>query len=141
MVAQILRAPSRSRYCTQRAAPIRQSSAGSPRELIFLAGDIHVGARFTLHCEEPRYEALSLVASGINTVFDSPPTIDVLVSRDFDVADGIRSTMLEVVTEPNFGVIEVVPTGNGAKITGAVAHAGVSAALGLDISNLLRRLP
>lgn len=114
---------------------------GSPRELIFLAGDIHVGARFTLRCEEPRYEALSLVASGINTVFDSPPTIDVLLSRDFDVADGIRSTMLEVVTEPNFGVIEVVPTGNGAKITGAVAHAGVSAALGLDISNLLRRLP
>jgi len=109
----------------------------APRGLIFLAGDIHVGARFTIRCEEPRYEALSLVASGINTVFDKPPTIDVLLSRDFDVAPGIRSTLKEVIVEPNFGVIEVVPTGNGAEIDGAVVHQGVSAAVGLDISNYL----
>ncbi|WLB86875.1 alkaline phosphatase D family protein [Bradyrhizobium japonicum] len=127
--AALLRAAGRARLANR--AP------DAPRGLIFLAGDIHVGARFTIRCEEPAYEALSLVASGINTVFNKPPTIDVLLSRDFDVAPGIRSTLKEVVVEPNFGVIEVVPTGNGAKINCAVAHEGVSAAFGLDISNLL----
>lgn len=127
--AALLRAAGRARL-TNRAPQ-------SPRGLIFLAGDIHVGARFTIRCEDPRYEALSLVASGINTVFDSPPTIDVLLSRDFEVAPGIRSTLKEVVVEPNFGVITVVPTGSGALIDGVVAHEGLSVAFGLDISNLL----
>jgi hypothetical protein len=39
--------------------------------------------------------------------------------------------------EPDFGVVTVVPTGNGALIDGVVAHPGLSAAFGLDISNLL----
>ena len=107
------------------------------RTPIFLAGDIHVGARFQVTCEEPRYQALSLVASGINVVFDEPPTIDVILSRDFDVAPGIHSKLLEVVTKYNFGVIEVLPTGTGAKVNGALAYEGVSVALGLDISNYL----
>jgi PhoD-like phosphatase len=127
--AALLRAAGRARLVNR--AP------QAPRGLIFLAGDIHVGARFTIRCEEPRYEALLLVASGINTVFDKPPTIDVLLSREFDVAPGIRSTLKEVVVEPNFGVIDVVPTGSGAEINGAVVHKGVSAAFGLDISNYL----
>ena len=126
---RLLRAAGRARL-TNRAPQ-------SPRGLIFLAGDIHVGARFTINCEEPRYEALSVVASGINTVFDSPPTIDVLLSREFDVTSGIRSKLKEVVVEPNFGVINIIPTGNGAMIDGVVAHEGVSVAFGLDISNLL----
>ncbi len=125
----LLRAAGRARLTNRSPLP--------PRGLIFLAGDIHVGARFTITCEEPRYEALLLVASGISTVFDDPPTIDVLVSRDFDVAKGIHSTMREVVVDFNFGVVEIVPTGNGAEITGVVAHKGMSAALGLDISSFL----
>ena len=119
------------------SARLTNRAPGAPRALIFLAGDIHVGARFTIRCEDPPFEALSLVASGINTVFSDPPTIDVLLSRDFDVAPDIRSTLKEVVVKPNYGVIDVLPTGNGAKISGVVAHEGVSVAVGLDISNWL----
>jgi hypothetical protein len=118
-------------------ARLTNRSPRAPRGLIFLAGDIHVGARFTISCEEPRYDALLLVASGISTVFDDPPTIDVLLSRDFDVTTGIHATMQDVVVDFNFGVVEIVPTGVGAEITGVVAHKGMSAALGLDIGNFL----
>jgi hypothetical protein len=80
---------------------------------------------------------LSLVSSGINVVFDSPPTIDVLLSRDFNIAPDIRSTLAEVTVKPNFGVIDVVPTGQGARINGALEYEGMSKAYGLDISRYL----
>lgn len=110
---------------------------GSPRALIFLAGDIHVGARFALRCEDPPFDALSLVSSGINVVFSDPPTIDVILSREVNVAFDIRSTLQEVTVKPNFGVVDVVPTGKGAKINGAIEYEGVSKAFGLDISHYL----
>lgn len=97
------------------------------------------GARLTNCCEEPRYETRSRMASGINTVLDSPPTIDMLLSSDFEVAPGIRATLKEVIVDPNFGVITVVPTGDGALIDGVMAHEGLSVAFGIDISNLLPR--
>jgi hypothetical protein len=67
------------------------------------------------------------------------PKIDVgaIVDEDFDVADGIHSTLRDVIPEFNFGVIDVLPTGHGATLHGALAHAGNAFAVGLDIADLL----
>jgi hypothetical protein len=124
--AELIRAAGKARLANR--------NHGTPRGLVFVSGDIHVGARFKIVCEDPPYEALSLTASGINTVHDSPPTIDVLLSRDFEVAPGITSTLQEVVVDFNFGVVQVVPTRSGAEIQGAVVHKGSSTAFGVDIN-------
>ena len=49
------------------------------------------------------------------------------------MAPGIHSSLLEVVTEFNFEIVHVIPTGRGAEIQGVIAHKGNSLALGLDI--------
>lgn len=107
---------------------------GSPRGLVFISGDIHVGARYRITCSEPAYEALSLTSSGISTIFDQQPVVHVVLSDEFDVAPGIHASLQEVVTEFNFGIVQVIPTGRGAEIQGVVAHDGNSYALGVDFS-------
>jgi hypothetical protein len=113
-------------------ARLSNRAAGSPRGLIFISGDIHVGARFTVTCSDPSYEALSLTSSGISVVYGDQPVVHALLSEDFDIARGIHSSLQEVVTEFNFGIVQVIPTGRGAEIQGVVAHEGNSFALGVD---------
>jgi PhoD-like phosphatase len=113
-------------------ARLNNRTAGSPRGLIFISGDIHVGARFNVTCSDPSYEALSLTSSGISVVFGDQPIVHALLSEDFDIARGIHSSLQEVVTEFNFGIVQVIPTGRGAEIQGVVAHEGNSFALGVD---------
>ena len=115
-------------------ARLSNRNPGAPRGLLFVSGDIHVGARFTITCSDPAYEALSLTSSGISTVFGKQPIVHALLDEEFDVAPGIHSSLLELVTEFNFGIVHVIPTGRGAEIQGIVAHKGNSLALGLDIS-------
>jgi len=109
-------------------------AAGTARGLLFASGDIHVGARFTITSVDPPFEALSLTSSGISVIFEQQPMVGSLVDTSFDVAPGIHSEMLEIVTNVNFGIVHVIPTGGGAEIQGVVAHKGVSVAVGLDIS-------
>lgn len=118
-------------------ARLSNRTEGSARGLLFVSGDIHVGARFTITCANPPYEALSLTSSGISTVFEHQPIVHALLDTDFAVATGIHSSLLEVVTDMNFGIVHVIPTGRGAEIQGVVAHAGSSLALGLDINLFL----
>lgn len=108
-------------------------AAGTARGLLFVSGDIHVGARFTITCADPPYEALSLTSSGISTVFEHQPVVHALLDTSFDVAPGIHSSLLEVVDDVNFGIVHVIPTGAGAEIQGVVSHRGNSFTLGLDI--------
>ncbi len=115
-------------------ARLSNRAAGTPRGLLFVSGDIHIGARFTITCSEPAYEALSLTSSGISTVFEKLPIVHALLDTEFDIAPGIHSSLLEVVTEVNFGIVHVIPTGAGAEIQGVVAHRGNSLTLGLDIT-------
>jgi hypothetical protein len=59
------------------------------------------------------------------------------VDEDFKVAPEIRSTLREIIPDFNFGIIQVLPTGDGAQINAFVAHEGNSFAAGLDISKLI----
>ena len=119
-------------------ARLANRTNGTARGLIFLSGDIHVGATYEITCSDPPYKALSLTSSGISTIFDnSTPIVDTLVSEDFQVAPGVHSSLQELVTECNFGIVNVVPTGGGAEIQGIIAHKGNSWAYGINLEGLL----
>ncbi|MPY90386.1 MAG: hypothetical protein GEU99_21000 [Luteitalea sp.] len=118
-------------------ARLANRTAGSPRGLIFLSGDIHVGCLFEISSLNPRYTAASLTSSGISKEEGRSFVVGVFVDEDFAVAPGVRSTLKDVITTFNFGVIQVIPTGAGAKIHGAVAHEGNSFAVGVDVADLL----
>jgi hypothetical protein len=124
------------RKCAQ--ARLTNKSVGA-RELLFVSGDIHVGGIFDISIKKPKCKAVSLTSSGISVVenLNPKPTIGSILDDSFDVAAGIHSTLREVVTEVNFGVVQIVPTGTGAKTLAVIAHAGNSWAVGADIADLL----
>lgn len=119
------------------AARLVNRSPGSARELMFLSGDIHIGCVFEISMSRPDCKALSLTTSGISVVDDTQPLIGVFIDQEFSVAKGIRSTLGNVVNQFNFGVLQVQPTGRGAKVFGTVAHEGNSFAFGLDLKDIL----
>jgi hypothetical protein len=119
------------------AARLTGAVAGSGRGLIFLSGDIHIGCIFDISSRRPPYKAPSLTSSGISAQQDDPVYVSVYVDEDFEVAPGVRSTLREVVSEYNFGVVQVVNTGTGAQITPILAHEGVSTVLGVNLAALL----
>ena len=118
------------------SARLTNTMPDSPRELIFLSGDVHVGCIFDISSTAPEYKAASLTSSGISALA-SDVLVGVYVDEDFAVAPGIRSTLREIVKEFNFGVIQVVFTGDGAEITPILAHEGSSTVWGLDVADLL----
>ncbi|MDH5539609.1 MAG: hypothetical protein OEY03_09405, partial [Rhizobacter sp.] len=118
-------------------ARLANRSPGSPRALLFLSGDIHIGCTFEIHIAKPKTRALSLTTSGISNTEDVQPIVGVFVDEEFGVAKGIRATLKEVITEFNFGVVHVLPTGRGAEVVGTVAHQGNSFAAGVDLKDIL----
>jgi hypothetical protein len=118
-------------------ARFKNRNAGSPRELIFLSGDIHIGCIFDLTISEPEYKVVSLTSSGISANEGKVATVGIFIDKEFDVAHGIHSALREVVNEVNFGVVQIIPTGTGAEIVPSLAHAGNSWAIGLDFADLL----
>jgi hypothetical protein len=118
-------------------ARVANRHGGTPRELVFLSGDIHMGCIFDFSVLMPRYEAVSLTSSGISAVEDRTFALGVFVDEDVAVAPGIRSTLRELVPKFNFGVVQVVPTGDGAELNVAIAHEGNAFTVGLDIADLL----
>ncbi len=118
-------------------ARLQNRTSGTPRNVIFLSGDIHVGGIYDVTVSKPKYRAPSLISSGISKESGFLPVLGVFLDEDFDVAPGIHSSLRHVVNTFNFGVVHVIPTGTGAKILGAVAHEGNSFAVGVDLTDLL----
>lgn len=122
----------------RKAAAARMANrAASGRELFFLSGDIHIGCTFEISLSKPSYKALSLTSSGISAVEDVQPLIGIFVDQEFSLGKGIRSTLGNVVNQFNFGVVQVQPSGRGAKVLCTVAHEGNSFAAGLDLKDIL----
>jgi hypothetical protein len=114
-------------------------NGGGGRELIFLSGDIHIGCIFDITLSDPEYTVVSLTSSGISAKQEVTGDLFVgsFVDEDFKIAPGIRSTLREIVPDFNFGVVQVLPTGNGAQVHVALAHEGNAFAAGLDVSDLI----
>lgn len=118
-------------------ARLTNRPADRPRELIFLAGDIHVGCIHDISFSDPDYKATLLTSSGISAKAATKLVVGTFVDEDFDVAEGIHSKLRDVIADFNFGVVEVVPSPDGANINALVAHKGNSFAAGIDISKLV----
>jgi hypothetical protein len=123
--------------CAQ--ARLTNRYAGGARELLFVSGDIHVGGIYDISIEKPKCKVISLTSSGISTVenLNPKPTIGSILDDSFEVTSGIHSKLREVVTEFNFGVVQITPSGLGAELLALVAHRGNAWAVGVDIADLL----
>jgi len=110
---------------------------GSPRGLIFVSGDIHVGAIFDISMSDPDCAVVSITSSGISTVKNKKPTVGSIVDESFSLGSGIHSTLRDVVVEFNFGIVQIIPNQAGAEIVPTLAHRGNSFAVGVDIADLL----
>jgi hypothetical protein len=118
-------------------ARLANALPGGERTLVFLSGDIHVGCIFDIAASAPEFKAASLTSSGISAKSDESVLVGIFLDEDFAVAPGIRSTLRDIVTDFNFGVVQVLPTGSGAEITPILAHDGNSYAFGVDVKDLL----
>ena len=110
---------------------------GAPRELIFLAGDVHIGCIHDITFSKPGYNATALTSSGISAKSDSRAVLGIYVDEDFNVADGIHSKLRDAVADFNFGVVEVLPSPDGAIIHAALVHRGSALTYGADVSDLV----
>lgn len=119
----------------RKAAEARLSNRphSQPRGLLFVGGDLHAGGLFDISVEDPEFKATCLISSGISKKADNEidkPTINTLVDENFEVASGIEATMRNIVTDYNFGVVQVIPTGATPVIIPDVVHSGSSGAWG-----------
>jgi hypothetical protein len=105
----------------------------NPREVIFLAGDIHMGGIFDITVSDPTYTALCLVSSGISQVADKAIDSMVTVDESFAVAPGIKSKQRKLVQDYNFGVLQVIPTGETPIVVPAIVHSDQSSTTVLQI--------
>jgi len=130
--ARLIRAAARART-TNRLGDI-------PRAVIFLGGDIHAGGTFDISVSDPACTLPCLISSGISQDTGELLLVGVLVDEEFEVADGIRADLKDVVNEYNFGVVQVIPTGATPQVIPAVAHAGNSFTLGVHLGLGTRHL-
>lgn len=89
---------------------------------------------------DPDFKAPCIISSGISNDAGgakNSPLLGVFLDEDFDVAPGIHSSMRQFVNDFNFSVLNIIPTGAGAKIMGTVVHEGTSFGYGIDIADLL----
>jgi hypothetical protein len=106
------------------------------RSIVFLSGDIHVGAIYDMEWSNPEFKAVSLTSSGISAQEDLIAPVGVFLDEKVR-AGNVRSTLRDVVREFNFGIVQVIPTGTGAQIEPALSHDGASWSLGADVRGLL----
>lgn len=118
-------------------ARLENAAPGPGRTLLFLSGDIHVGCLFDITSIKPPFTAVSLTSSGISALEETLAVIGTFLDEKVPLGSGFNSTLRDVVRTFNFGVVQVVPKGNGAEITPVIAHEGNSWAAGANLKDLL----
>jgi len=97
------------------------------RGVVFLGGDIHVGALYDVIVTNPPFRAQSLVASAISQELPPKESFAAQVGRsEFFIASGIQSHNLEFVRKNNFGVTRIIFTGSKPVIQNQIVFSGVS---------------
>jgi hypothetical protein len=108
--------------------------ASQPRNVVFIGGDLHAGALFTVSISDPSFVGQSLVTSGIGQQAEGKGIIGILMDQDFDVADGIHAKLETFTNHYNFGVTQVIFGGEVPVITNAVCHKGDNSYLNLKLA-------
>jgi hypothetical protein len=82
------------------------------------------------------FKAVSLTSSGISALEETLAVIGTILEK-VPLGSGFNATLRDVVRTFNFGVVQVVPKGNGAEILPVIAHEGNSWAAGANLKDLL----
>jgi PhoD-like phosphatase len=99
----------------------------APRGVVFLGGDLHIGARYDVTVDDVVIP--TLISSGIAVKVDDFAPIGIYIDDDFDVASGIHAKLLEYRPDYNFGYGHVVFGAGSPQVNLAVCGEGVSASL------------
>ena len=107
------------------SATLKQRGTPNQRPLVYLAGDIHVGALFEVRYSQPALTAQCVVTSGISQTQLSLPEVEAgVLDRRFEVFPGIEAERQELVTEENFAITRVEFAESGASISNTFGRAG-----------------
>ena len=136
MVAQV-RARGAGRLLRRAGAARVATRAGTARGLLFVSGDIHVGALQHL-LRRARLRGASLTSSGISAIEDQAVMSARSSTRTLPLPPGSTRRCGRSSDDFNFGVVQVVPTGTGAEIIPTLAHEGNADAFGVDLAVLVR---
>jgi hypothetical protein len=105
------------------------------RALLFVGGDLHAGGTLDLTVEgDPSLTVRCLISSGIGKNVDTSQLLGTAFDTEFDVAPGITARLREAIGDYNYGVVQVIPSGHGAEMTGTVVHKGNASAWGADLA-------
>jgi hypothetical protein len=101
-------------------------SGGNPRGLLFVGGDLHVGGLYRIDITEPECSFECLISSGIsrNAKSKFPGFLGTLVDEEFDVAEGIRTTLQYLINSYNFGSVTIISNGKSTELLSHVVHSG-----------------
>ena len=107
-------------------------SAGTPREVVLVGGDLHAGGLFDVELTEPAVSMECLITSGVSQQSGSKdPLIGTLVDENFEVAAGIRARLKLFTPVFNFGITHCIFEGEGARIQNAVEPVSASGYWGI----------
>lgn len=111
--------------------------AYNPRSLMFLAGDLHIGAIYEIELDEIKTRIHSMIASGISKKVNSgAPQIGILLDEKIKIMKGVNAKLKEIVNDFNFGIVDVIPGGNTTYLMPVLFHSGNASAgkIALNIS-------
>ncbi|MCP4364343.1 MAG: hypothetical protein GY800_03470 [Planctomycetes bacterium] len=108
----------------------------APRGVVFMGGDIHIGAQFKIRFSRPEFSTECLVASAISSNPPAELEAGVLVDDSFQVAKGISAELENAVRANNFGLTHITFSGATPEIHNAVVHEGEAAYRTLDIAGM-----
>jgi hypothetical protein len=83
---------------------------------------------------DPSLTVRCLISSGIGKNVDTSQLLGTAFDTEFDVAPGITARLREAIGDYNYGVVQVIPSGHGAEMTGTVVHKGNASAWGADLA-------
>jgi hypothetical protein len=115
------------------AAKARTQNRTTPRarEVLFLGGDVHSGALLQISVDCPQCVIPCLVSSGIAKI--ALAAAGVTFDERFEVAEGIRVELKELVGDFNFGVTHALFSGGTPIVRNFIVYPGTSNAYSLQI--------
>lgn len=98
-----------------------------PRGVVFVGGDIHVGAIFKIVASKLGFDTQCVIGSAIS---QEPPSevkaFFTVGEENFEVAPGITAVLENFVRDNNFAVTQIVFNGATPIISNSIAHAGAA---------------
>lgn len=105
-------------------AAIKNKTKRSSRKILFLGGDIHLGAIFDIELSNPDITIPCVVSSGINQIVSKYETVFVVSSGRFEVSAGINARLREVYSNHNFCQVKINNKGKTPSIQFSIIESG-----------------